>query len=285
VPLLQLSRIPEAVGAAVFPAGSLYPLRFVHALLSLCLSRGHFQLFTHTPVQSMQKEGSHWTLQTSRGSLAAKKVILATNGYSRALLPSLDTFLLSHRAHCSSIVPPTNFSGSDSLKSTCSIVRAVGDYEYLVQRPTTGSSDNAFILGGGNTIVNREQEIDTYDDSYVNPALPNYFASYPPNRFKDWNKGEGQLTHTWTGIQGYTRDSLPLVGPSLEDEDLYLCLGHHGHGMARAATCAKGLVLLLLTEQKNQTDEEWEEITLLPACYRWTQTRANRTDVDCRFEF
>jgi glycine/D-amino acid oxidase-like deaminating enzyme len=166
-------------------------------------------------------------------------------------------------------------------------VKDVGDYEYLVQRPAAPSSDNAFILGGGNTIVDRAHELDTYDDSYVNAALPPYFAAYPASRFHQWNAGEAHLTHTWSGIQGYTRDSLPVVGQSFEKEGegLYLNLGHHGHGMARAATCARGIAHLILAEQAPLTDKEWEELTSIPACYRWTQSRSERRDVDCRFDF
>ena len=272
------------MGAAVFPAGSLYPLRFVHALLSLCLARGPFQLFTHTPVLALHKLGPHWGVQTNRGTVMAKKVLLATNGYSRTLLPSLDDFLLSHRAHCSAIIPPPAYCGNQSLQSTCSIVRTEGDYEYLV--PRRPGTDNAFILGGGNTQVKREEELDTYDDSYVNPFLPSYFTAFPQRTFAGWKSGEGQLTHTWTGIQGYTRDSLPLVGRSFEHDGLFLCLGHHGHGMARAATCARGVALLmLLPSQAEQTEDEWEKVTGLPSCYRWTAERAGRRDVDCRLDF
>ena len=282
-----MSRLTTAKGAAVFPAGSFYPLRFVHSLLSICLSKESFKLFTHTPVQSMHRdeETGKWTLQTSKGPLSASKVLLATNGYSRALLPSLDDFLLSHRAHCSSIIPPTNYQGEHQLQSTCSIVRQEDDYEYLVQRPSS-SSDNAFILGGGNTQMDRHQEIDTYDDAYVNPALGKYFAAYPEKSFEGWEPGAGKLSHVWTGIQGYTRDSLPIVGESFEQRGLYLCLGHHGHGMARAATCARGVAnLLSLEKQKLLDDYQWSCVTNLPKCYRWTKKRAARKDVDHRLDF
>jgi glycine/D-amino acid oxidase-like deaminating enzyme len=279
---MQISRVPKAIGAAVFPAGSLYPLRFVHGLLSICLSRGGFQLFTQTPVHSFNRNGIHWSVQTNRGTISAKKVLVATNGYSRALLPCLDNFLLSHRAHCSSIIPPAHYSGESSLKGTCSITRQNEDYEYLVQRPSKERSDNAFILGGGQRILDRASEVDTYDDSYVDPALPDYFASYPTKHFENWKEGQGQLTHTWTGIQGYTKDIVPIVGESFDEEGVYLAVGHSGHGMARAVTCAEGVARLILTDRKQLTGEEWEKVTGLPLCYRWTKDRSNRTDVDYR---
>jgi glycine/D-amino acid oxidase-like deaminating enzyme len=173
------------------------------------------------------------------------------------------------------------------LESTNSIVRESKKYEYFSQRPCKGRSDNALILGGGRRILVRDKasEVDVYDDSSVNPALPEYFARYPAAHFEGWKEGQGQLTHTWTGIQGYTRDVVPIVGESFDEQGVYLALGHSGHGMARAVTCAEGVARLMLSDRKQLTDEEWESVTGLPSCYRWTKARASRTDVDCRDDF
>lgn len=230
----------------------------------------------------MERKDLQWHLYTHRGVVKAKKVLMATNGYSQALLPSLDNFVISHRAHCSSVIPPLNYGGANSLKLTCSVVGEKGNYEYMIQRPNNHSSDNAIILGGGHTIVKKEIERGSYDDSYLDAKISKFFSSYGADKFAGWKSGQGKLTHAWTGIQGYTRDGVPIVGHSLQEEDLFLSTSFCGHGMAWSQSCARGIARLMTTDQTSYTDKEWENLTGLPACFRWTQSRADRIDVDCR---
>lgn len=251
---------------------------------------------------------------TPRGTLTARTVLFATNGYSTRLLPSLQPFLTPHRAQCSSIAPPAHFLGPLALATTASIVKGVGDYEYLTQRPSRGGAntphqadregDGILILGGGHPHASRTEQIGTYDDTVVIDTITEHLRKFPSETFDGWQTGQGDLTHIWTGIQGYTRDSLPIVGAAASEgvgrrdsdgDGMFLSLGHHGHGMARAATCARGVARLLLraldgkaaedaehsTQEAAESDEAWEMVTSLPSCYRWTDARAQRRDVDC----
>lgn len=299
----EISRVKDAVGVAIWPAGSLHPLRFVHELLKHCLKQSNFSLYTHTPALEIKKDQSKkiWHVITPRGSLRARNVLLATNGYSTKLLPDLQSVLLPHRAQCSAISPPTDFRDAMALNSTCSIIKAPGDYEYLTQQPSNGGPNpakalkgrigsGAFILGGGHPHAPRQEQVGTFDDTVILDSITEHLQTFPENTFVDWKVKEGQLTHIWTGIQGYTRDSLPLVGSHYgqDQEGLFLNLGHHGHGMARAASCSRGVARLILNKLKGteeDTVDRWETVTQLPSCYRWSKERATRKDIDCREDF
>lgn len=299
----QISRVPDAVGAAIWPAGSLHPLRFVHGLLEDCLRHENFRLYTHTPVECIAKvDDGHWHVHTSKGSLRAKNIILATNGYSAKLIPSLQEFILPHRAQCSAIRPVQNYMGAKSLATTASIIRRPGNYEYLTQRPCKGGrnapnrldhlADGIWILGGGHSVVPSAEQVDTLDDSFLDERITKHLQMYPSKTFKHWDQdGKASLEYVWTGIQGYTRDSLPLVGPHYEQshQGLYLNVGHHGHGMARAATCSRGLARLMKQEwlhgsTQGWDNNSWEKLAGIPSSYRWTKERACRTDIDCRHD-
>ena len=58
-----------------------------------------------------------------------------------------------------------------------------------------------------------------------------------------------QAIRTWTGFRAATPDKLPLIGPSVDDESVWLATGHEGLGI----TTALGTAVLLaaaFTEQK-----------------------------------
>ena len=48
-------------------------------------------LFENTNVESMEKKENGFRVVTSRGDLAAKEVVMATNGYTDRTLPKLKT--------------------------------------------------------------------------------------------------------------------------------------------------------------------------------------------------
>lgn len=120
-----------------------------------------------------------------------------------------------------------------------------------------------------------------------------------PTLYEGWGPeslGEG-LQRTWTGVMGYSKDALPYVGAVPGRPGQFINAGHHGHGtsfcvlkccssalddefefdfaatgMARIATCARGLAKLILGKDQ----EDWS-VTDLPEAFQWTSERLGRT--------
>ena len=71
-------------------SGGIYPAKYVFGLARAVGNLGAL-LFENTNVESMEKKENGFRVVTSRGDLAAKEVVMATNGYTDRTLPKLKT--------------------------------------------------------------------------------------------------------------------------------------------------------------------------------------------------
>ena len=70
------------IGGAVIPdLGSIHPALYHRALLQAAREAG-VRVFTHTPVTALARDDKNVRVTTSRGQLAAREAIVATNGYT-----------------------------------------------------------------------------------------------------------------------------------------------------------------------------------------------------------
>jgi hypothetical protein len=87
----QATRVDDAKKAFEWPAATLNPAKLCYAVHRLALSKGGYSMYTHTPALSVTESDSKgsWNVNTSRGTIRAKKVVHTTNAYASALLPEL----------------------------------------------------------------------------------------------------------------------------------------------------------------------------------------------------
>jgi len=78
------------------------------------------------------------------------------------------------------------------------------------------------------------------DDSHVENAIVTRMLE----RAVEYLPGLGKLSslRAWTGFRAATPDKLPLIGPHMENERLYLATGHEGLGITTSLATAKLLV-------------------------------------------
>lgn len=81
--MCQFSGVRGAQGCFTYEAGHIWPYKFVLHLLQNAIAKG-VNLQTHTPVSGVTQctaltSGHIWAVNTARGSVAAKTVVLATN--------------------------------------------------------------------------------------------------------------------------------------------------------------------------------------------------------------
>jgi glycine/D-amino acid oxidase-like deaminating enzyme len=53
------------------------------------------------------------------------------------------------------------------------------------------------------------------------------------------------IERTWTGLRSATPDKLPLIGPSINDESIFLATGHEGLGITTSLATAQLLADLI----------------------------------------
>lgn len=85
-------------GIRLTGGATLNPLALSRELARACLTRG-VEIFARTPVAKIKREGSNWQLTTPRGTVSCRRLVLATDAYTRDLWPALgDSFATWHLA-------------------------------------------------------------------------------------------------------------------------------------------------------------------------------------------
>ncbi|KAF4548786.1 Hypothetical protein D9617_25g061160 [Elsinoe fawcettii] len=273
-------RIPDAAAALVTDlAARCWPYKFVSGVIEdLVLDEaleGRFNLQTWTPVTAITKSDTDtWTVKTERGSVAAKQVILSTNGYTSALLPEFTDLIVPCRAQMSAILPPSELAGEDRLKTSFGFSKE-GMHDYLIQRPN--EKGGHLMFGGAEKYGAR---VGTTDDSFVDDRQTKWLRESLPVYFSLNNQEPLDLIKTWSGIMGFSRDELPFVGPVPGKDGLFMCAGFTGHGMPNTWLSGKTVAGIASRIRQGEGVQEAVEAatgeTKLPKAYRLTKERVEK---------
>ncbi|KAK0709865.1 FAD dependent oxidoreductase [Lasiosphaeria miniovina] len=273
---------PDPVaGAVVYPAGSLSAYKFGVGVLRLCLARG-LNLQTHTPALALRREKGRdgaWLVQTPRGTIAARRVVLATNGYTAHLVPRLQGVVVPLRGQVTAQRPGRSLPAGGCLPTTYSFIYE-GGYEYMVPRPPGSRFAGDIVMGGGLVRGAADEGLYEYgstDDTALNPDVSAYLRDTTPRYFgPDWGEDDpaGRVRAEWTGIMGFTPDGFPLVGEMPHggaDDDgggLWTASAFQGHGMVLCWMCARALVDMIEGRDANNELDSW-----FPRAFRITEER------------
>jgi gamma-glutamylputrescine oxidase len=177
--------------------GSLRPGRWVRRLAGLAAEAGA-DLREHSPVESLDE-------------VDAENVLIATDGYTRGLLPRLDEVIQPVRGQVIATEPLSR------RLFDCPHYSRHG-FDYWQQ-----TDDNRLIVGG-----RRDTQIDhefTSEEKITEPIQRELEA------FAAELIGEpSRITHRWAGIFGQTPDLRPLVGRVPGRDGLWVAAGYSGHG-------------------------------------------------------
>jgi glycine/D-amino acid oxidase-like deaminating enzyme len=252
---------PDCVGATLtVGAGSLWPYKLVTYVLEKLIRAGRLNLQTTTRVTSITSSASEHIVVTQRGSIIAETVILATNGYTSALVPQFSDLIVPVRGEMSALIPPKN---STILPNSYGMVAALGQAanndDYLIQRPYEGVPNPAgHLMFGGGRGAGTLPTVGISDDSVIDEGAAAYLRSA---LFKllalDGETAELkelEAAAQWTGIMGYSRDNHPWVGRVPEKKGLWLCGGYTGHGMPNGTLCAKAVVDMVLGDAAGEEE-------------------------------
>ncbi|KAK5133604.1 hypothetical protein LTR08_007552 [Meristemomyces frigidus] len=238
----QITSMKGAKAALSVPACSFWPYKFVSQLLANLEKKAVVNLQTNTPVtQITQDEAGRSIIHTSRGTLRARKVVFATNGYTAGLCPQYAGKIVPVKATASHISPAHGTVVSPHLSHTYNISYPLGPghVDYLNPRP-----DGGIVVGGGKWIFAHDRSLwyGNWDDSTLLPGVQQHFDGLMQQHFNGWEDSGAEVDSIWTGIQGYTADEKPHIGevPGMEGLQ-YMIAGFNGGGMAMIFLCAKGL--------------------------------------------
>lgn len=202
-------------GGAVYPRhAALHPAKFHAGLLSRVIAAGA-QVVPNCPVLAIERSAGTFAVQTPVAPVAARDVIVATNGYSGALVPWLRRRTIPIGSYVIATEPlPSEVMGrlfpTDRIVSdTCRII-----YYYRA------SPDRSRVIFGG-----RVSATET-DPAISGPRLRTAMIRVFPEL-----SGFG-LSHSWTGTVAYSFDSLAHTGVH---DGIHYATSYCGSGVSMAS--------------------------------------------------
>jgi glycine/D-amino acid oxidase-like deaminating enzyme len=200
----NVSGVHGALSCHTYHAARLSPYRLVTRLLEKAISAG-VDLQTFTPVAGVtaQQDGSgehRWLVETLRGSVKAKTVIYATNGYTAALVPEMKDKIVPVRGTVARL------SGAKAPKMNHSYMMRISAYEYDYMIPLP---DNSIVVGGAKRdfYKHRDQWYNVSDDSKLIEGASDYFDGYMQRHFHGWEDSGASTKQVWTGSK-YPRSNM-----------------------------------------------------------------------------
>ena len=206
-------------------SGGLHASKYVYGLATTVSNLG-VQLCEHTNVIDIEKNDSNYfRLITSKGDVRAKKVIIATNGYTDRLVPRLKPLIFPVGSYIVVTEPL-----SEELQNIISPKkRMYYDSKWFLNYFRL-TPDGRMLWGGRNDL---STDLDL-DDS-AKRLTRELYSILPDLR-------DIPITHTWTGKLGITFDLMPHIG---EKNGIYYAFGYGGHGLSIATYLGTEIGLLL----------------------------------------
>jgi len=206
-------------GGLVYPDdASVDPVRLLLALLGRARGSGA-TVVHHCAVDAIKASRNGFEVLTAAGVVQARKVLLATNGYSGSLSPW-------HRRR---IIPIGSYQiateplGVEHIRALIPNGRNIGDSRRVVVyfRP---SPDGERIIFGGRASLSEKNPL---------ACVPRLRAMM--TRIFPQLKSVG-ISHAWVGWVAYTFDTLPHLG---QRDGIYYCMGYCGQGVPLATYFGK----------------------------------------------
>ncbi|KAF3396421.1 Gamma-glutamylputrescine oxidoreductase [Penicillium rolfsii] len=262
----KTAKVRDAKGGFKFSAGHLWPYKLITGLIRIAVTRG-LNLQTNTMVTEIGETctpDGRWPVTTDRGIIYARKIILATNAFTSALVPEYSRAIVPCKGLCTHIEAAPG-APYQELPETYVIRPEPGAFIYQISR-----KDGSIIVGGAQYKYKDAHEHwhNNPDDGTLIRPVENYFDGYMQRTFFGWEDSQAAVKHKWTGVMGYSADSLPHIGAIPGKPGQFIAAGFNGHGMPVVFLCGKAIA------QMAQQSMSFEE-TGLPKLFETSTARLN----------
>jgi glycine/D-amino acid oxidase-like deaminating enzyme len=222
-------------GGSVLPAdASLHPGLY-HAGLMRRIEEAGGQIVGGAAVQAIEPNGAGFVARTARGAVACKNVIVATNGYTDALVPELGRRIvpIGSGLIATGEIPEAKFTALMPKN------RVYGNTNRVFYYFRAAPGERRLIWGGR---VGRFA-------SNTSPAAFRHLARDMLHVFPDLV--DVPVTHAWDGMIGYTYDEVPHLGRT--SRGLHYAIGYCGTGVSRATYFGHKIALQVLDNSAGRT--------------------------------
>lgn len=240
--LAERVRSPTYLGALCEPdCGHINPVKWVDGLRRLATDAGA-RLYESTRVTTVRREGGTFRLATPGGTLAADKIIFATNGYTH-LIPGMRLKQVPAFAYIVVTEPLTpdqlakiGWQGREGIEDGRNFM-----HFYRL------TADNRILAGGGPGFIPFGAGMDHDASPRAWTHLERFIATTFPHL------AGIRITHRWGGAFSVTFDSTPAIGTAFGGGAHY-AVGCTGHGVAMTHMNGRILADLALGRRTDLTD-------------------------------
>ncbi|HWP89052.1 MAG TPA: FAD-binding oxidoreductase, partial [Burkholderiales bacterium] len=209
-------RIPDAL--------AVHPLKLASGVLRMACAAGAI-VHTASPVTAWEKRGAEQVLTTPHGTVRAKKVVIATNGYTpQHLHPAVRATLLPVLSHIIVTRPLT----PEEIRAAHFLTRHVLTDSRKLLYYWRRLPDDRILFGGRGLIADNPQR---------NVQQREFLLSELKNKYP----GLARVTvdYDWHGWVCLTRDFLPHIHHAEDDTSVHYALGYQGSGVSLSLYAGK----------------------------------------------
>lgn len=231
VDLLSREEASEKIGSEVFHgalldhrAGTINPMGYCRGLARAAHGAGA-TISTGVRVTKLTRVGNHWRVETDKGTLEAKHVVLGTNAYTDDLWPELKRIFTM--IHYFQLATTPLGPEIDRILPERQGLWDTGQIMFSVRR----DAFNRIVIGSMGKIVG---EVDGgLSHRWAQKQLKRIFPALGPVSFEE----------AWHGQIAMTPDHLPRIYNLAEG--LYTPIGYNGRGITTGTIFGKAMAQLL----------------------------------------
>jgi taurine dehydrogenase large subunit len=221
----------EAYGGLRMTDGfAMHPMKLAWGIHRMARAAGA-RIHASSPVTDWKTEQGVHRLQTPQGVVRAKRVVVATNGYSNTkLIPAYNERYLPVYSQIIVTKPLLPDQLKNSLLSTDCFMDTRNLLHYYRRLP-----DNRIMFGGRSAIEGK----DAANPKHSMVLLNSLRAKFPA-------LSQVEFDYSWGGWVSVTRDNLPHVFQFPDVENAYGAMGYCGSGVSFSILSGRRLAELIL---------------------------------------
>ncbi|MDB5415695.1 MAG: hypothetical protein JWR10_4030 [Rubritepida sp.] len=199
-------------GMVINRTGKIHPALYHRGLMEAARRHGA-TLVGHTRAGKLTKLASGWRVETNRGPIEAREVVIATNGYTGGLTPDLKRRLIPVASH----IIATEVLDPELAASLIPNRRTLADSRRILCYYRMSPDGTRVIFGGRARFTQVTPDV-------AAPLLHDMMLLR-------WPQLKGvRVTHAWTGNVAFAFDYLPHMGQT--EKGLHYAMGCNGSGVA-----------------------------------------------------
>jgi glycine/D-amino acid oxidase-like deaminating enzyme len=236
-------------GGVVYPRHASVDPGLLHkGMLDRAIEAGA-QVATHCPVTGIDREGTDFRVTTARGTVIARDVVVATNGYTGKTTPWLQRRVIP----IGSYVIATEELDPALVDRLFPTDRIVSDTRMVVYYYRLSPDRRRVIFGGR---VSQGETDPMKSAVKLRDELVRLFPELAGVK----------VTHTWMGFVAYTFDTLAHAG---KHDGIYYAMGYCGSGVGMAGYLGTKVGQQVLGLSEGHTALEYAKFQTRPLYYGW----------------